>query len=80
MGRCFTSIRPGIGNLTDTWQRNTRKPGRHNRKPDGKLTRLAKKHSGKAFFGCDSTPKAELFSLLIEISRIRTGGDEHVDP
>jgi hypothetical protein len=80
MGRSFTSVRLGVRTLTDTWMRSARKLDRDDREPGTRLTGLAKKHSSEAFFGCDSPLEAALFSSLIEISRSRAEGEEHVDP
>jgi hypothetical protein len=80
MRRRFTSVRLGVGALAGIRERNVRKLDRNDREPGGKLARPAKKHSVEAIFGVENPREAAHSSSLIVISRIRTGGDGHVDP
>jgi hypothetical protein len=80
MGRSFTSVRLGVRSLTERWGRVSRTLGREDLKPGETLTRMAKNHSSEAFFGCDSTLEAAVFSALIGMQGERDGLEDHVDP
>jgi hypothetical protein len=67
MGRSFESVRQGVNSIADHWARASRSLRKEDLKYGEKLVKLAKMHSSEAFFGCDDTLEAVLFSVLIEM-------------
>jgi hypothetical protein len=53
---------------------------RDNRATAEQLTRLAKRHSSAAFFGCDNPLEAMVFSALVGMGQSQDIADDDVDP
>jgi hypothetical protein len=94
MGRSYSSVRQELNSVAERWARTARHPGGDVQVPGARLAGWAKQHSSEAFFGCNGPAEAALFSVLIEVQRLRdrhassgeeagagiTGGDGDLDP
>lgn len=80
MGRSFVSVRLGVRSRAERWEMVARRMDRDNRAPAEQLTRLAKRHSSAAFFGCDNPLEAMVFSALVGMSQSQDIADDDVDP
>lgn len=79
MGRSFPSIRMEVNAIADRWMREARYAGGEDARLICMLARMAKKHSGEAFYAFDDPLEAVLFSVLIELLRMQECGS-CVDP
>jgi hypothetical protein len=94
MGRSFSSVRQELKAVAERWERTARHPKGDVPASGERLAGWAKQHSSEAFFGCNGPAEAALFSVLIEVQRLRdrhasagteaetgiTGGDDDLDP
>lgn len=77
MGRSFESVRMGVKDVTGRWERVARSlPG-----ADGKtaliVVEMTRRHASEGFYAFDDPLEAALFSVFIEILKVR--GGRHVD-
>jgi len=94
MGRSFSSVRQDLNSVAERWARMARLREGYVQASGERLAGWAKQHSSEAFFGCNGPAEAALFSVLIEVQRLRdrhasagteaetgiTGGDDDLDP
>ncbi len=80
MGRSFVSVRLGVRSVAERWEMVAKRMDRDNKAPAEQLTRLAKRHSSAAFFGCDNPLEAMVFSALAEMGKSKEIPDTDVDP
>jgi hypothetical protein len=77
MGRSFESVRMGIKEITGRWERVARAlPGTYG-EAALMVIELARRHASESFYAFDDPLEAALFSVFIEILKIREG--RHVD-
>jgi len=66
MGRSFESIRLGVNEIVDRWNRSSRSLRKEDQKYGEKLAKFAKMHSSEVFIACDDPLEAAVFSVLVE--------------
>lgn len=78
MGRSFTSVRMEVRILTERWERAARTLPGKDRELGLRVAKMARKHSSECFYAFDDPLEAAVFSVLIELLKMReetgTGG------
>ena len=67
MGRSFESARQGVKEVSVRWLKASRALKKEDQVYGQKLTDMAKKHSGEAFYALDDPLEAAVFSVLLEM-------------
>ena len=84
MGRSFESVRQGVNNIVDRWERSARALKREDQQYAQIVVDLARKHSSEAFVACNDPLEAAVFSALIELvkrqEQSRSTQGKNVDP
>ncbi len=71
MGRSFESVRMGVKDVSARWLKASRALKKEDHIYGQKLADMAKKHSSEAFYALDDPLDAAVFSVLVELLRIR---------
>ena len=71
MGRSFESVRMGVKDVSARWLKASRALKKEDHIYGQKLADMAKKHSSEAFYALDDPLEAAVFSVLVELLRIR---------
>jgi hypothetical protein len=79
MGRSFKSVRQHAKEIADRWARVSCSVPQI-RQPGMQIAEIGKKHSSKAFFGCDDPLESVIFPTLLEIRKLQGGDMTCVDP
>lgn len=77
MGRSFVSVRMGVRDLANRWERAARRLPGPDRECAERLVKMAKRHSSEAFYAFDDPLEAAFFSIAIEI--LKESEEDHVD-
>jgi len=64
MGRSFLSVRQGVNNIADRWERAAKKYQCGKR-----VARVAKSYSSEGFVGCNDPLESVLFSIGVEMQK-----------
>jgi len=67
MGRSFTSVRQGVKEITDRWERASHGLREEDRVAAAQVVAMAKKHASEEFYLFDDPLEAAVFSALIEL-------------
>jgi hypothetical protein len=78
MGRSFESVRMGVNDLSARWMKASRALKKEDQVYGQKLAEMAKKHSSEAFYALDDPLEAALFSVLVEIMKERSEGEDTI--
>ena len=78
MGRSFESVRMGVKDLSARWMKASRALKKEDQVYGQKLAEMAKKHSSEAFYALDDPLEAALFSVLVEIMKERSEGEDTI--
>ena len=76
MGRSFESVRMGVNDLSARWMKASRALKKEDQVYGQRLAEMAKKHSSEAFYALDDPLEAALFSVLVEIMKERSEGED----
>jgi hypothetical protein len=71
MGRSFTSVRMEVRVLTERWERAARTLPGKDRELGLRVAEMARRHSSECFYAFDDPLEAAVFSVLIEILKMR---------
>lgn len=66
MGRSFQSVRQGVNNIANRWERASKKY-----KCGKRVVEIAKKYSSEGFMGCNDPLESVLFSAFVELQKER---------
>ncbi len=75
MGRSFESVRMGVKEVSARWTRAGRALQKEDRVYAQRLAEMAKKHSSEAFYALDDPLEAAVFSVLIELMKLRDNSE-----
>jgi len=64
MGRSFLSVRQGVNEIADRWERAAKKYPCKKR-----VARVAKRYSSEGFVGCNDPLESVLFSIGVEMQK-----------
>ena len=78
MGRSFESVRMGVKDLSARWMKASRALKKEDQVYGQNLAEMAKKHSSEAFYALDDPLEAALFSVLVEIMKERSEGEDTI--
>lgn len=71
MGRSFESVRMGVKEVSARWTKAGRALSKEDRVYAERLAEMAKKHSSEAFYALDDPLEAAVFSVLVEMVKMR---------
>ena len=78
MGRTFGSVRQGVKETAERWERAIRAFRKEDQASARKVVEMAKKHESESLYGFDDPAEAAVFSVLVEIVKEQQKDD--VDP
>jgi hypothetical protein len=64
MGRSFLSVRQGVNEIADRWERASKKY-----KCGKNVVEIAKRYSSEGFMGCNDPLESVLFSIGVEMQK-----------
>ena len=72
MGRSFESVRQGVKDVSARWLKASRALKKEDQIYGQRLAEMAKKHSSESFYALDDPLEAAVFSVLVEMLKVRS--------
>ncbi|MEI6105128.1 MAG: hypothetical protein WCP70_14415 [Methanothrix sp.] len=76
MGRSFESVRMGVKDVSARWLKASRALKKEDQIYGQRVAQMAQKHSSEAFYALDDPLEAAVFSVLVEMMKVRAEEDK----